>query len=72
MKAAGTEWFTKFLKRQKCLSLRKAEATSVSRASLKQVFDHLQIGPRDIWNMDETGIKTVQKPDSVDASRSFK
>jgi RecA-family ATPase len=40
--------------------------------NLKQVFDRLQIRPDDIWNMDETGIRTVQKPDRVVASRGFK
>jgi hypothetical protein len=39
---------------------------------LKTVLDRLKIGAKDIWNMDETGITTVQRPDRVVAKWGFK
>ncbi|CAG9133859.1 unnamed protein product [Plutella xylostella] len=77
---AGEEWFR--MKRNPELSVRAAQATSLSRATsfnksnvdafydnLTIVMDRDNFGPQDIYNTDETGITTVQKPNRVVARR---
>jgi len=80
--SAGADWLRGFMTRQSHLSLRSPEATSLARSTafnrynVEMFFNNLaevrrrhQYGPEDIYNVDETGLVTVQKPVKVIASR---
>ncbi|XP_030193752.1 uncharacterized protein LOC115529283 [Gadus morhua] len=82
---AGKDWFTSFMERSGSHSLRRPEATSQQRLSnfnqrnvnlfhqnLKTVLDRHQFQAKDIWNIDETGVTTVQVPDRVVAQMGQK
>ena len=75
---AGSDWLNGFLKRHPSLSIRVPEPTSFPRATssnrenvenffdkLAEVMDRYKFTPNDIWNVDETGVSTVQKPNKV-------
>ena len=81
-KKAGEDWFSGFMKRNQELSIRCAEAISLARTTsfnkhnvasffdkLGEVLSRYKINATNIWNLDETGITTVQKPRKVVARK---
>ncbi len=71
-----------FLRRHPELSIRQPEATNISRAvgfnpvqvklfytALKSLLSQQEFSAFKIWNVDETGISTVQKPGKVIATK---
>ncbi|XP_065662501.1 uncharacterized protein LOC136085116 [Hydra vulgaris] len=75
---AGEDWLYGFMNRFKDLSLRRPEATSLSRATsfnktnvadffknLEEILRKYNFNPNDIYNADETGCCTIQKVGNI-------
>lgn len=82
---AGVDWFYNFIRRNPTVTIRNPEAISMNRISafneikvsrffqnLEEVMEKYTFYPTRIFNMDETGITTVQDPGNIIAAKDQK
>lgn len=82
---AGVDWFYNFVRRNPTVTVRKPEAINISRITafnktevqlffqnLGELMLKFKFCPTRVYNMDETGIKTVQDPGKIIGAKGQK
>ena len=84
---AGVDWFYGLMKRNPNLSIRMPEATSIARATAFNRYNvdmffeqyeriltrpNFKLEPHRVWNLDETGVKTVQGTSKILSEKGLK
>ncbi|XP_031328879.1 tigger transposable element-derived protein 6-like [Photinus pyralis] len=82
---ASIDWYKAFMQRNPILSVRRPQATSLARAmnfnkpnvekfyrNLAELLDRWKFRPENMYNIDETGVTTSQKPHKVLAEKGTK
>lgn len=83
-KIASYDWLNAFMRRNQQISIRVPEPTSMSRATsfnqhnfsmfmnnLASLQERFSFGPESMWNIDETGLTTVQTPRKIIATKGI-
>ena len=82
---ADKDWLYGFLRRHPDLSLQCPEPINMDRANAfkkdqvhlffdiySELVERLNIGPKKIWKLDESGLSTVQRPKKLSATKGVR
>ncbi|KAJ8944283.1 hypothetical protein NQ318_009660 [Aromia moschata] len=74
-RTAGKDWLSGFLQRHPDLSIRKSEATIINRilgfSKTEILMMQYKFEPRMIYNVDKTGVTTIQQTENYSSQRAI-